>query len=300
MCVATWAELTTGSHKSSLVPAEGVAVRYMEENIGYSLKDGHIDILVLAAIEAETRAPFLFHMVHRRCVRTSDYSGDMVHPSLPLARARDALRGRGCGAPTEPDNFELEILGSGTPTRVAGRIPRDQKTDAPLGFAEDFTVSGDRGVVPFTSVCFGPLEPSRKPYILGLRLTIDSPAFETLVNRVNQYGVKFHYGIEGPEIVRSDIRNVDLFGLPPSLAATYSRLFTEGVERCHVPILEYGVLTYDSPGEGHCQYNRVYVQAEHVLRDEPLCLASGEEYRVNGWHSSREDFLIQRVSLFQR
>ena len=290
MCVAAWAEMASaGPNKFQRVG--GVSIQHVTELLRYDFKAKTVHIRLALAARTTSEHPVYLHCVHRRHVAIGNGTGGESGAGDLLGSVADSL-GMVKAEGEVPEGHLVKVrVQDGTEFRAFA--PR--RSLVPFSVDEYCRRAPEQlAVIPFTSVCFGPLRCRSDPYLLELSLTIAGAAFDRLIAVIPNGVPRFVYSIEGPAIVGRDIEPLDLYGVCDEIRLPYARVLCDGINGLKVPIESYDVITCDGPSE-MTNYVRLLEKVKECRSAEGL-IVGGTRFLISAWHSDRSDFLIQRVS----
>jgi hypothetical protein len=307
MCLTAWAEQQAPAAPGKDVEShKTLRIHHFEEAICYGYNAHEVEILATLLLSVQAPNSSL-HLVHRKWVEMQDATHSILNPisnfekalsQVSPARAEDTGKAA-CAYWQPPVGCSLKLENSDSDGRVRAEIPGVLTVSSDV--REGYPASTEsKARVPFTSCSVGPLSPTELPYLLRVRIRIVEPTFSNLIRSMNQYGVQYHYGIEGPAIVLKDIEQIDMRGKPPSELTSYREIYRAlSSPKLVVPISSYTVLTLDD-ARATVEYNRTYVWTERIFTDQPRTVDTDSAFRVNGWHSTSPQFILQRVAFAEK
>lgn len=291
MCIAVWAENSEGG-TNSYGKAEDVRVDHITELLTYDFATPRVNIGLILAVSVESLVPVYLHALHRHFVRLDNTTGQLLNPEGLLGAVAHELMLIQLQPECGGDAVALRVLNG---RLIRGKLPSGESP----GYygIDEYVEHADRHAadIPFTSACFGPLEPRTEPYLFGLSATIDGCAFQRLISEIRNGRRRYLYSIEGPAVVARDIEPLDLLGMPQDILGAYQEANDKGVVGCAVPVGSYDVITCDRTSDV-TNYLRLFTRAAWYEANRQFRFGE-EQYVINAWHSDKTDFLILKSTI---
>ncbi len=289
MCVTVWAE-SASQPANSYHEVSNAQVEHITELLTHDFHAKRVEIWLLMLVHVRSGSPVFVHCVHRRGVEFTNASAELANPQSRVRQMADALE------LLTPENGGLSVG-----LRRVDHHYHIAAPDGKVGVVQDAYVAAgaERSKdTPYSSVCCGPLPPSDKPHLVCVGITIAGPAFDRLIAVCRNGAVIYLYGIEGPDLVSQDIRELDIRFAPRPLVETYIKPYEQGIHRLRLPVRSYDIITWDA-AEEPCDvtyFDRFAAGTTQCVQDRKVSVRTGP-FLVNAWHSAGADFLIHRMAI---
>ncbi|MGQ4872264.1 MAG: hypothetical protein ACP6IT_10595 [Candidatus Thorarchaeota archaeon] len=235
--------------------------------------------------------PIDCHIVHRGFVEPRLLADDWLNPKAEMTALFLTLFSNAYKVHVEERVLSRESENEGS--TCLGSLAVDMPTQ--IYFPEDLELHVDipspegglHAVTPFTSFSVGPFHPGKG--IQGARVGFDLPPACGSILQSGHAHTRY-YGVEGAQIVLSDIEQFDLPSIPDELREAFSAhadLFNKKIRHGYLPVRRYDVVVKD------CKPSFHMVRFNNFAR--PLYVPEELASRVRWWRAETDDFAIQLV-----